>query len=257
MNFRKFDRQNIKSIAIIAFSLILMVTALYTGFVKGRIDEDQLNAQANNPSAGIEDLIGNIPDSTIKDNDNNEPQKTAQNDTADTSSDTVIEPPVKEKENTSEKEEKTDKNDTQVAGKEVVSVKLTHPVTSRSIVMDYSYNTDPVFSKTFNEYRSDHEGVDYAASIGEEVHAAAEGVISKIYEDEKLGFTVIINHGSYDTKYSNLDKAIPVSEGDEVDTGTIIGKVGSSAVYESMEDTHLHFGLYINEECVDPKNYMQ
>ena len=256
MNFRKFDRQDLKSFAIIAFSLILMVSALYTGFVKGRLDDTVNDLQADNPTPGIEDLVGNIPDSPQyieKDED-----KTADNTHPMSEKDDVTEDTSSSKETPKKTEEKTpSKEDTSSASAEIVNISLKCPVKSDAVVMDFSYNTDPVYSKTFNEYRSDHEGIDFAADKGEEAHPAAEGTVEKVYEDEKLGYTVIINHGSFKTQYSNLDKNIPVSAGEKVTTDTIIGKVGSSAPYESMEDSHIHFAVYTDGKCVDPKNYMQ
>ena len=134
---------------------------------------------------------------------------------------------------------------------------LINPVSSSTITMAYSYGTDPVFSKTFNEYRSDHTGVDIAASVGEEVKCALAGKVVEIRTDPKLGKTIKIEHeGGIYTEYSNLSDDIKVIVNDNVEQGQVIGTVGTSALYESADDPHVHFALIIDGAYVDPAQYL-
>jgi murein DD-endopeptidase MepM/ murein hydrolase activator NlpD len=68
---------------------------------------------------------------------------------------------------------------------------------------------------------------------------------------------VIIDHGSgIMGYYYNLTSAVTVEEGDEVQSGEVIGAVGDTAEIELAESTHLHFGLKQNGEWIDPISYI-
>lgn len=56
--------------------------------------------------------------------------------------------------------------------------------------------------------------------------------------------------------YYNLAKAMTVIEGDEVDSGEVIGAVGDSAEIEAAEPSHLHFGIKRNGEWIDPITFI-
>jgi murein DD-endopeptidase MepM/ murein hydrolase activator NlpD len=146
------------------------------------------------------------------------------------------------------------------ATKEVtVSLKdIANPVSKTKITMAYSYNTDPVFSVTLNEYRSDHMGIDISAEIGENVKAAFDGTVEKIYIDGKLGQCIVLKHGSnIKTVYANLDKTISVKVGQTVKQGAIIAKVGDTAAFEIDDPSHLHFEVWQNDKSVDPTQYIK
>src|SRR5699024_6597348 len=82
---------------------------------------------------------------------------------------------------------------------------------TQDVVMECSLGGTPVFSRTLNELTSDHAGVDIEAEIGEEVKAALDGKIIKIYNDVKLGQTVVIEHSNnIETRYSNLEENVGV-----------------------------------------------
>lgn len=115
----------------------------------------------------------------------------------------------------------------------------------------------PVFSSTLQEWRV-HTGIDISADEGSEVFAAADGVVSKIYNDALLGKSVEITHeGGIVSVYSNLDKAgIAVSEGDSVKAGAVIGLVGDTSISELADEGHLHFAIKVNGTSVNPLDYI-
>lgn len=136
--------------------------------------------------------------------------------------------------------------------------KITLPVASKEITMAYSMGSDPVYSKTFNEYRSDHAGVDLKASLDEEVKAAYAGKVAEIRNDAKLGTTVKIDHGNnIYTEYSNLSTDVKVNLNDTVKAGQVVGKVGSTALYEISDGTHLHFALIVKGAYANPTQYIK
>jgi len=243
MKFR-MKKDDLRSAVFITLSLILMASSLYVGLVKGRNDIDENLAKNDLPTYGLEDLVTN---DNVKNAEDEEKTVDVVLSEEESSEDA-------EEEKVNEEEEE---HIEETINKEVVSISLSYPVSERKIVMDYSFGEEPVYSKTFNEYRADHSGIDISAKEGEEVFSAAEGTVTDVYEDERLGFTVKISHDGYETSYSNLERGVFVKKGDNVTTETALGRVGNSAIYESAEDSHVHFSLYVNGSCTDPKDYLE
>ena len=115
-------------------------------------------------------------------------------------------------------------------------------------------------SLTYNETTRDwrvHNGVDIAGSTGSEVCAAADGEVYSVYEDEKMGMTVVIRHdGGYTTKYASLAENVAVKPGDAVAMGQTIGTVGNTALMESAIGDHLHFSVTCDGTPVDPNAFL-
>lgn len=114
-----------------------------------------------------------------------------------------------------------------------------------------------VKSQTLGDWRT-HTGVDIAAPEGTKVCAIADGVVKDVYEDEMMGYTVVIEHkaGTVST-YSNLQKGVVVKKGQQVKAGEVIGGVGSSALAECMEEPHLHLELTNNNQTIDPMSVIK
>ena len=112
------------------------------------------------------------------------------------------------------------------------------------------------YNETTRDWRV-HNGVDIAAKAGTQVMAAADGTVYTTYQDETMGYTVVIRHdGGYTTKYSSLDENIQVQAGDEVKLGDVIGCVGSSALLENAIGDHVHFSVLCNDEVMDPAEFL-
>lgn len=111
-----------------------------------------------------------------------------------------------------------------------------------------------VFSETLKDYRV-HKGIDISAEKGSAVCAYTDGKISKIYDDPLLGKTIAIQH-EYDmiSYYSNLDSNLPenISVGKEVKAGEIIAAIGSTALSEVGDESHLHFEIKVGNIIIDP-----
>ena len=112
------------------------------------------------------------------------------------------------------------------------------------------------YNPTTRDWRT-HSGIDMAAEAGTPVHAAAEGTVYTVYEDETMGHTVVIRHqDGYVTCYASLGEDVAVAPGDEVTMGHKIGTVGSSALLESALGDHVHFSVTQNDEPVDPQKFL-
>lgn len=118
--------------------------------------------------------------------------------------------------------------------------------------------TTPVFSNTLGAWRV-HAGLDISADEGASVYASERGIVSAIYSDPMLGYTVELTHeGGIKTRYSNLANTAEstIKVGDEVASGDVIGTVGDTSTSELAEEPHLHFEVLVDGKKVDPLDYI-
>jgi murein DD-endopeptidase MepM/ murein hydrolase activator NlpD len=126
---------------------------------------------------------------------------------------------------------------------------------SGNVTLPYAMK-ELVYSKTLDERRF-HSGVDIEANRGTTVKATADGVVSDIKSDPRLGIMVILTHkNGYKTVYANLASDDVVSVNQKVKQGDIIGSVGNTAFFESADENHLHFEVWKNDEPVDPSTFL-
>lgn len=114
-----------------------------------------------------------------------------------------------------------------------------------------------VFSQTMNDYRV-HLGVDILAEEGAPVYAAADGTVTQIWEDVRMGQCIAIKHsGDAVSIYKNVSPELPqgIIEGATVKAGQQIASIGSSAMVEIAEEPHLHFEMTVGSLAVDPLEY--
>ncbi|NLJ98002.1 MAG: M23 family metallopeptidase [Tissierellia bacterium] len=113
-----------------------------------------------------------------------------------------------------------------------------------------------IYSETLEEWTS-HNGIDILAQEGQEVKAALSGEVLEVYEDELWGIVAIIDHGNgLMTKYANLSTMEMIKEGNRVEKGTVISKVGNTAAIEMIMEPHIHFEVIKDGVNVDPKDYI-
>lgn len=117
--------------------------------------------------------------------------------------------------------------------------------------------SDLLYSKTLDDWRM-HPGIDIAAPIGTDVLACESGRVEEIYDDEEVGATVTIRHNErLVTRYSNLALSHIVAVGEQVVKGQKIGVVGDTAMYEILDEAHLHFSMSDNGALTDPDIYIK
>ena len=111
------------------------------------------------------------------------------------------------------------------------------------------------YNETTRDWRV-HNGVDYAAEAGTPVSAAADGTVYTTYEDDTLGYTVVIRHeGGYTTRYSSLSEDLCVAPGDAVSLGQTIGYAADTALVESAMGAHVHFSVSCQDQPMDPEEF--
>jgi murein DD-endopeptidase MepM/ murein hydrolase activator NlpD len=98
-----------------------------------------------------------------------------------------------------------------------------------------------------------HRGVDYAGAYGSPVMAPAAGRVSLVGRESQgfkiHGNVVGIDHGQGVASILMHLSRIDVKEGDFVQAGQVIGALGSTG---ASTGPHLHWGLYVNGQSVDP-----
>lgn len=99
-----------------------------------------------------------------------------------------------------------------------------------------------------------HRGIDIACDSGSHVIAAAAGTVSYTGYMGSGGITVMLDHGDgVFTVYHHLS-AYSVVEGQKVEQGQVIAFSGNTGV---STGPHLHFGVRVNGDYVDPLQFYQ
>lgn len=123
-----------------------------------------------------------------------------------------------------------------------------------------------------------HKGIDIGAPQGSSYVAVTNGTISYIGFLGGGGYTITLTdenkeNGEIKYSYCHSDPNFIVAIGEKVKKGQIIGKVGPKNVYGvpgnkyfdlngnptngATTGPHLHFGMRINNEYVNPLNYLK
>ncbi|MGH9933286.1 MAG: peptidoglycan DD-metalloendopeptidase family protein [Pyrinomonadaceae bacterium] len=98
-----------------------------------------------------------------------------------------------------------------------------------------------------------HSGQDIDAQTGDPVVAGASGKVTFVGWQNGYGQLVVIDHGGgLTTRYGHLSH-IDVSQEQTVERGHFIGRVGSTG---RSTGPHLHYEIRINDEPVDPLQYL-
>ena len=122
------------------------------------------------------------------------------------------------------------------------------------IVLGYNME-NTIYFPTLNQYQC-NPAIVISADIDTEVLSAAKGVVEDVYEDPVIGTTMVISIGNgYKLVYGQLkDLAVGISE--EVDAGTVLGKVSKPTKYYAVEGSNLYFSLLLEDEPVDPTIFL-
>jgi murein DD-endopeptidase MepM/ murein hydrolase activator NlpD len=118
-----------------------------------------------------------------------------------------------------------------------------------SITSAFGYRSDP-FESEDAEY---HPGIDFKGHKGDPVKTTANGKV--IFTGWKGGYgnCIIVKHSNdFETLYGHLSH-INVREGQDVTTGDVIGKVGSTG---HSTGAHLHYEVRKNGKPINPVKFL-
>ena len=124
---------------------------------------------------------------------------------------------------------------------------LRWPVDGGRISSHVGARRHPVFG-----YASCHTGLDVAAPTGTPIRAAASGVVALISSGGPYGNAVLVAHADGLTTFYAHMSSIAVSRGQQVQTGGLLGAVGSTGW---STGPHLHFETRINGNAYNPMGW--
>jgi len=125
--------------------------------------------------------------------------------------------------------------------------KINYPISKGKIIRNFGEQKNPALNTVTINY-----GIDIKASGDLIVKCVAEGVVSALEWLPGYGTVLIISHkGNYRTVYGHLSE-VTVAEGNKVQTGEKIGKVG-----ENVEGNILHFEIWNARENVNPVSWLK
>ncbi len=117
------------------------------------------------------------------------------------------------------------------------------------VTSTFGYRTDPFLGRP-----ALHSGMDLRAPYGDPVRATASGRVTAAESSGGYGNMVEVDHGAgLATRYGHLSQ-IEVSEGEWVEAGAIIGRVGSTG---RSTGPHLHYEVRVDGAAVDPFRYLK
>ena len=125
---------------------------------------------------------------------------------------------------------------------------LDSPIPGARITSSYGSRIHPIFLTP-----RQHTGIDFGASWGTSIRAAADGKVIYAANYGGYGNTTIIDHGgSLATLYAHQSSML-VKDGQRVAKGQVIGRVGSTGF---STGPHLHFEVRVAGTPVDPAKYL-
>jgi murein DD-endopeptidase MepM/ murein hydrolase activator NlpD len=99
-----------------------------------------------------------------------------------------------------------------------------------------------------------HTGLDIGAPPNAEVRAPANGRVTLVEFDPKMGKILRLDHGyGLSTQYGHLSKVL-AKKGQMVRRGDLIGLVGNTGLFST--GPHLHYQVSVNNQAVNPQRYI-
>lgn len=130
-------------------------------------------------------------------------------------------------------------------GEAVRKALIRTPVANARMSSGFGMRFHPVLG-----YNRMHQGIDFAARAGTPILASASGTVVFAGWGGGYGNVVVLDHGKgVRTRYAHM-QSIGVRNGQRVDQGQSIGKVGSTGL---STGPHLHYEVWQNGKPVDPR----
>jgi murein DD-endopeptidase MepM/ murein hydrolase activator NlpD len=124
-----------------------------------------------------------------------------------------------------------------------------NPAPGSEITSSFGARKDPLLGTA-----ALHSGMDFRASIGDPVKATAYGKVISSGRNGGYGNMVEIDHSNgLATRYAHMSRLL-VSEGDEVEPGTVVGLAGSTG---RSTGPHLHYEVRKENIAVDPAAFIR
>jgi len=158
------------------------------------------------------------------------------------------------------KEQEQEKVTVMNAGKDISSLTfdqeagISWPVNGE-VIMKYSAD-NVVYHATLGQYKS-NPGLVISAGEGSNVSCSADGVVTKVGENEEIGEYIETSIGDeYKITYGGLEN-IQVKKGDTINKGEILGIVAPPTKYYIDEGANVYMKMTCKNEPVDPMIFLE
>lgn len=116
------------------------------------------------------------------------------------------------------------------------------------ISSEYESRISPISGK-----KEFHTGIDIPANYGEDVVAAADGVVIHSGNINGFGNTIMINHGGGVVTLYGHNSSLVATNGQKVTKGQVVARIGSTGW---STGNHCHFEVRLNGEHTSPWPYL-
>lgn len=124
-----------------------------------------------------------------------------------------------------------------------------NPAPGRPVSSSFGVRRDPIIRRP-----AMHAGIDFRAPSGTGILSAGAGTVVKAGWNGGYGRMVEVDHGGgLTTRYAHMSR-IRVKVGQTVDTGDVVGDVGSSG---RSTGPHLHYEMRRNGTAIDPLRFLR
>lgn len=156
----------------------------------------------------------------------------------------------------------TDTSDVEIYSTEGVSTNVNFtedstilwPLDNGSVLMNYSMD-QTIYYETLDQYKY-NPALIISGAEGDPVLSAADGIVTSIDLTAQTGTTVDVDLGNgYEVIYGQL-KEVPLSIGDYVEAGQVVGYVSQPTKYYSVEGSNLYFEMRKDGLPVNPEDYL-
>jgi murein DD-endopeptidase MepM/ murein hydrolase activator NlpD len=131
------------------------------------------------------------------------------------------------------------------------------PTVAQRADAQFAWPLDGVILSSFGARNNGerNDGINIACAGGEEIRAAADGVVTYVGNELKgYGNLILIKHDNgYTTAYAHADQ-ITVRKGERVKQGQVIATAGATG---DVDEPQLHFELRRGVTPVDPRPYLR
>lgn len=129
------------------------------------------------------------------------------------------------------------------------SLPIANPAPGRPVSSTFGIRKDPIIGAP-----ALHAGLDFRATTGTPIRVTAPGTVVAAGWAGGYGRMVEVDHGNgYSTRYAHMSR-IDVHEGDRLEPGNIVGRVGSTG---RSTGPHLHYEVRHNGTAVDPVRFIR
>jgi len=128
-------------------------------------------------------------------------------------------------------------------------IPIANPSPGHGVSSSFGVRQDPLLGTP-----AMHSGMDFRAPMGSDARVTAAGTVISAGWNGGYGRMVEVQHANgFSTRYGHLSKIL-VKEGQDVEAGDVVGKVGSSG---RSTGPHLHYEVRRNGDALNPVRFLK